>query len=309
MSNNTYRDYLIKNIIFDNTYEETELDDQSRCYLCADKLKKMSKVDNTLVQGLYEALISTIYIDAYKVLNLKEKELSIGYMEQIDFDNIKFITNIDDLKELINNDPLLLEVLLNYFLEFYRMNYFRKIIAFKALGTAREYNLKLSFNIFQNDIEDYSDNLSLDTITNYAKKEVEVLRKTKDESETYDNLISKVLGFLYCLNRDDVFTFTEFFKEILEIDYKWIRYITDKKLKCDWLIDEELMYRMELYEDNDMDSLVAEGLCDNDYFEQLIDSFLYIKCDNMGIDERVINEEVVDEYYNKIRKKMKRERD
>ena len=305
-SNNIYREYIINMMLSDNEYPDVELDDGMRCYLCARKIKNIDIIENDLFKGFYEALISVIFLDAIKTLNLKEKELSISYLEQETLDTIKSIVCLEDLKDAIKGDEFLLEELLGYFLEFYRMNDFRKITAFKALNPGYQELLKSEYILYENDNIEYSKKLTLDMIAKCAKKQMEI-EKGQDDNEdiAYDIVLTRLISFFSNLNRDDIFKFRKLVKEMIKLDYKWIKYIKDKNYICEWIIPEELEYRIELYEDNKSEHLVTEALYDDCYFEQIIDSFLSIKYDNMNIDKKILNQGMVDEYYKKLNKKRK----
>ena len=306
-SNEIFRNFIMNNMIFDNTYEDAEIDDGTRCYLCAEKIKKLALIENEFFESFYDALISVIYLDAYKLLNLKEKELSLNYLEQSAFENVKDLMNLDDLRQAINDDKFLLEELLNFFLEYYRMNDFRKVIAYKSISEACLYTLESEYVMFENDIKEYDENITLDSIADISRKQMDLIEDVANEDESYENVLIKLSGFFSNLNRDDTFLFIGLFKQIIELDYKWIKYIADKNFRCEWLLEEDMEYRMSLYEENDLDELVTEAICDQDYFEQLLDSFLSIKCDNMGMDEKIINQDLVDKHYKKYIKNRVRE--
>ena len=302
-SNDIFRNFIMNSMILNNEYSELEvIDDDTCCHLCAEKIKQLALIDNDLFRAFYEALISVIYLDAYKVLNLKEKELSLNNLDELTLEAIKQLANLDDLIYAVDSDKYLLEDLVKYYLEFYRMNDFRKIISYKAISPACEDILRSEFIMFENDKKEYSDNLTLDLIADIAKKQLKKLEIASDLNDAYEEILTKLIGFFSNINRDDTFLFIGMFKQLIKLDYKWIKYITDKKLRCEWLIEEELEERMYLYEDYDIDELVTEAICNVDYYEQIIDSFLSIKCDNMGIDEKIINEDIVNNYYKKITK-------
>ena len=306
-NNDLFRSFIMNSMILDNTYSDAELDDGTRCYLCSEKIKKLALFNHELLDGMYDSLISIIYLDAYKILNLKEKELSITYLEQDTLNSLKNLTNFSDLKQAIEDDKFLLEDMLGYFLEYYRMNEFRKLIAYKAISPAYKYMFEDEYVLFKQEAKEIDKKLNLDMIIDIAKKQLELIEEVTDKSESYENVLTKLEGFFSNLNRDDTFLFIGLFRQIIELDYKWIKYITDKGFRCDWLIEEDLEYRMDKYEEYDLDELVTEAICDPDYYEQLLDSFLSIKCDNMGMSEKLINEELVDSYYKKHVKNRVRE--
>ena len=100
----------------------------------------------------------------------------------------------------------------------------------------------------------------------------------------------------------DIGEFKKLIEQIIKLDYEWNKYLVDKRFTCDWIIEEEINARFQYYEECEIDDLVDEAIYDSSYLEAIIDSFLSIKCDNMGIDEKIINQKVVDDYFEKLNK-------
>ena len=293
-SNNRIRDFVMSMILFDNTYQDAELDEGTRCHLCAEKIQMLSSIPS--YKELYETIIDVIFLDAYKALNLKERELSINYDERDLLDLINRIGTTDFLKDAIENDKFLLEELIEYFLDFYRMNPFRKIISYGAIDQTAKIELESDFKEFKNDIEEYHQNLNLDLITTLSKEQMDSFQNIEDASDAYAETLANLIGFFKNLYRDNIIAYERIIKEMIELDYNWIKYVMDKNYECAWLLEDEMEFRIQKYEEFKIDELVEDTVQDDEYLEEIIDSFLSIKCDNMGMDEEIINEKLVEEH-------------
>lgn len=293
-SNNRIRDFVMSMILFDYTYQDAELDEGTRCHLCSEKIQMLSSIQS--YKEFYETIINVIFIDAYKALNLKERELSINYDERDLLDLINRIGSTNFLKDAIENDKFLLEELIEYFLDFYRMNPFRKIISYGAIDQTAKIELESDFKEFKNDIEEYHKNLNLDLITTLSKEQMNSFQNIEDASDAYAETLANLIGFFKNLYRDNIIAYEKIIKEMIELDYNWIKYVMDKNYECAWLLEDEMEYRIQKYEEYKIDELVEDTVQDDEYLEEIIDSFLSIKCDNMGMDEEIINEKLVEEH-------------
>ena len=240
-------------------------------------------------------------MDAYKVLNLKNRESNLTYEEIEIYNRISSILNFQELENAVLSIDTFLENLLKYVLEFYRYNILRKIKTVKALTSAQCASLLYNFKLFDNDFIEYDSLVNLNTLIDYYKKEKKIYEMTPiDTGAISANLSEEIIGFIKSLAGMDFDSFETLMEEIIQTDYKWSKYIVDKKSFNNIIDIGDFEEKVEMYENNSLDSLILKKVLIGDYYlNALIDGIILTKCDNLYLDENIINEQMVDEYYTK----------
>lgn len=127
-----------------------------------------------------------------------------------------------------------------------------------------------------------------------------------DIGQRASNVIQEIIGFIRMLCGNDKDEFESLMQKIIFLDYKWNKYIIEHKYTYNSIDMFNIQVRKDKFEDNPVDVLIEESLLDSEYFEELIDSLILIKCDNIYVDDELINQEMVDDYYKKsLNKKLK----
>lgn len=309
LSNNCIRNAMLKSILSDDIGQVNEVDEGTLIYSYSKKLEQL-KESNDFGYTIYQSIIIVAFLDAYKILNTKLRDSNISYLELELYNKIREITCVEDLEDLISYDAFILEELLKYTLEFIRMNDFQKIISIKKMDNNQKYYLKLNFPLFINDIEEYGyvKDIPINIMTDYYSREMEKAEENGkiDPYVKSTQLLEEIEGFIKNLMGNDYANFISLMEQIINLDYKWSKYVTDKNFKSEAYETEELLERIEMYEGNPMQSLVDEASTDEYYFEKLVDSMLLIKGYNMYFDESVLNEDIVEEYFNKLLAKKRK---
>lgn len=304
LSNDTFRNYILKSIIFNNEIIDVDVNEDVHYYLFAQKLNEYRESDDLAIYFLYVSIITVAFLDTYKLLNTKLNEGRLTSDEEVIYDHIAYITSIEELQIKIDENEGLLEHLINRCVEFIRMNDLRKITTIKKLSEGQKHNLRCDFKLFENDLEqyDYREKMPVEILTKYYAEEMD---KTLTEHGIIDpgnrssNLMTEIMGFIKMLAGYDYETFEELMQDIIVLDYKWNKYIIDKGYSLDTILMDEIQGRLDMYEENSIDTLIQEIFYDSYYFQSLIDSMILIKCDNMYVDENLLSEEMVEDYYMK----------
>lgn len=304
LSNDTFRNYILKSIIFNNEIIDADVNEDVHYYLFAQKLNEYRESDDLAIYFLYISIITVAFLDTYKLLNTKLNEGRLTSDEEVIYDHIAYITSIEELQIKIDENEGLLEHLINRCVEFIRMNDLRKITTIKKLSEGQKHNLRCDFKLFENDLEqyDYREKMPVEILTKYYAEEMD---KTLTEHGIIDpgnrssNLMTEIMGFIKMLAGYDYETFEELMQDIIVLDYKWNKYIIDKGYSLDTILMDEIQGRLDMYEENSIDTLIQEIFYDSYYFQSLIDSMILIKCDNMYVDENLLSEEMVEDYYMK----------
>lgn len=306
-SNNLFRNCIIRMII-NNNLEDIELDEQTLIFLAAQKILKIFDSKSEIMQAMAANLIEVAFLDTFKVLNLKNRESNLNYEELQIYNTICSIQSNEDLENAILTIDDLLADLLNYTLEFNRLNILRKIKTIKSLSSAQHVVLNCNFNLFTNDLDEYGDNaINIDTIVNYYKEEMQRYENTMYNIGAISaNLNEEIMGFLKNLAGIDFDSFNELMETMIINDYKWGKYLIDHKLSIDSIDIEDFKEKAEMYEMNSIDSLILEEvLCDDYYLNSLVDGLILTKADNLYVNPEIINEDIVNEYYVKMLKHKK----
>lgn len=310
LSNDAFRNMIFKIIISNAVSGENanlELDEKTHVYFATQKLLEMYNSENMILENIFNGILETCFLDTIKVLNLKNRESRLEYDEIEIYNRICSIGNFEELENAIFTMDNLFEDLLNYTLEFYRYNIFRKIKAVKSLSASQSAMLLYNFKLFENDYEEYSNNLNLNTILNYYKKEMKVYEMTPmDTGAISANLSEEITGFIKNLAGIDFDSFETLMEEIIKTDYKWSKYIVDSKMFNNIVDIGDFEEKIDMFENNSIDSLIVEELLTDDYYlNSLIDGIILTKCDNLYVSEDLLNEDIVNDYYTKTLKPMK----
>lgn len=300
LSNDVIRNFILK-MIFNDGVKNIEVDENFHIYLVSQEILEMYNSDIKLLQNIANGIFEIAYLDAYKVLNLKNRESNLTYEEIEIYNKISSILNFQELENAVLSIDTFLEDLLKYVLEFYRYNILRKIKTVKALTSAQCASLLYNFKLFDNDFMEYESLVNLNTLIDYYKKEMKVYEMTPiDTGAISANLSKEIIGFIKSLAGMDFDTFETLMEEIIQTDYKWSKYLVDKKIFNNIIDIGDFEEKVEMYENNSLDSLILKKVLIGDYYlNALIDGIILTKCDNLYLDENIINEQMVDEYYTK----------
>lgn len=300
LSNDVIRNFILK-MIFKDGVKNIEVDENFHIYLVSQEILEMYNSDIKLLQNIANGIFEIAYLDAYKVLNLKNRESNLTYEEIEIYNKISSILNFQELENAVLSIDTFLEDLLKYVLEFYRYNILRKIKTVKALTSAQCASLLYNFKLFDNDFMEYESLVNLNTLIDYYKKEMKVYEMTPiDTGAISANLSEEIIGFIKSLAGMDFDTFETLMEEIIQTDYKWSKYLVDKKIFNNIIDIGDFEEKVEMYENNSLDSLIFEEVLIDDYYlSALIDGIILTKCDNLYLDENIINEQMVDDYYTK----------
>lgn len=300
LSNDVIRNFILK-MIFNDGVKNIEVDENFHIYLVSQEILEMYNSDIKLLQNIANGIFEIAYLDAYKVLNLKNRESNLTYEEIEIYNKISSILNFQELENAVLSIDTFLEDLLKYVLEFYRYNILRKIKTVKALTSAQCASLLYNFKLFDNDFIEYDSLVNLNTLIDYYKKEMKVYEMTPiDTGAISANLSKEIIGFIKSLAGMDFDTFETLMEEIIQTDYKWSKYLVDKKIFNNIIDIGDFEEKVEMYENNSLDSLILKKVLIGDYYlNALIDGIILTKCDNLYLDENIINEQMVDEYYTK----------
>lgn len=267
--------------------------------LYANDIQKLQQ--NPIGRIIYSGIISVVFLDAYKVLNLKLKLSGITNEEKDLFDLLNSIGSYTQLLENIYENETLFQKMLPYTIEFCEMDFFRKIMCVESLNFLQKDFLCLYYEIFENDLDEYSKYLTIDTIGDYCKQVIELAIKMDDTDIALveDNLTDQLEGFLRFLVGNNIDKYINLMSDMIRLDYKWNKYFEDKSFIFD---DEEnnlyIKQRLDVYEDNtENDLVINECLEDEEYLLQILASFLSIKCYNMNMNDKVINQDIIDDHF------------
>ena len=177
----------------------------------------------------------------------------------------------------------------------------------KALTSAQCASLLYNFKLFDNDFMEYDSLVNLNTLIDYYKKEMKIYEMTPiDTGAISANLSEEIIGFIKSLAGMDFDSFETLMEEIIKTDYKWSKYIVDKKNFNNVVDIGDFEEKVEMYENNSLDSLILEEVLIDDYYlNTLIDGVILTKGDNLYLDKSIINEQMVDDYYTKNLKPQK----
>lgn len=302
ISNTIFRKFVLKSIFnIENEYEDLELDEGSYLWFVSQKLERLKEL-NDICLSIYNAIVTTVFLDAYKILNAKVQESTISFDEKRFYDLIASILNFDSLENALFSHSTLLEELLKYSLEFYRSSILRKITVMKKLTEGQKQCLKTGFSLFENDIEEYENHFSLETLINYYQEEIKKYEEAeigiKDFGTLTEDLLEEISGFIKMLAGYDPASFEELMEELLETDYKWSKYIIDHSFKIQGIDLEENEQRVKFFESFKIKDLIYdEILYNDDYLKSTLNFILEVKSN------KIIKEEIIEEYYDRIRKR------
>lgn len=309
ISNDEFRKFILKSILFNNKID-TNLDERTHLYFVSKKLEKMKESNNDLFFSIYNGVITTVFLDTFKILNAKLKESTITYEEKRSYDIVASISSFEDFENALFSDVFLLEELLKYSLDFYRLNDLRKITIIKKMSEAQKYFLETKFELFKNDLEEYDnkEKFSMHVLTDYYESEIKKVSNSVivDYGALSEDLLEEIEGFVLMLAGYDADSFEELMADIILLDYKWSKYLIDKKFNIETIYLEESKERISMVENNNIISLIKNEVLYNDYYLKcLIDSLISIKCENLCLDKNIINEDMVENYYQNMIKKRK----
>lgn len=302
ISNTIFRKFVLKSIFnIENKDEDLELDEGSYLWFVSKKLERLKEL-NDVCLSIYNAIVTTVFLDAYKILNAKVQESTISFDEKRFYDLIASILNFDSLENALFSYSTLLEELLKYALEFYRSSILRKITVMKKLTEGQKQCLKTGFSLFENDIEEYENHFSLETLINYYQEEIKKYEEAeigiKDFGTLTEDLLEEISGFIKMLAGYDPASFEELMEELLETDYKWSKYIIDHSFKIQGIDLEENEQRVKFFESFKIKDLIYdEILYNDDYLKSTLNFILEVKIN------KIIKEEIIEEYYDRIRKR------
>ncbi|MBE6160933.1 MAG: hypothetical protein E7158_01755 [Firmicutes bacterium] len=311
-SNDIFRTFIYENVLNQGINNQSEnvinLYDNY-----AKKLKMYYESNSIPLYMVSSSVIQVAFLDAYQILNKKILLSEATKEEKNLFNEIKYFNNDQTLIKRIFEEEKLLSKLLPYSVEFYDMPLPSKIISMCSLTELQHNFLFYGFNLFSQDLHEYFYDIDLNDIGNYYKNEIEKELGSYEQifvENIEDNIVLAIQGLIKFLSGNNPYLYEDLLTELITLDYKWNKYLKDKKLIIPG--NEISDSRMLMFENNEIADIICDEIADNEeYFEKLIISFINIKCYNMGVDEKIINEEIINEYFNteKGKKLLKIRRD
>lgn len=306
ISNNIYRNSFVIELV-NLAISNVNNGEDNIIKLYAIKLKNIFENDK---QEKYRNFIMTAlivsFIDTYKILEYKNKSLLITEEEKIILCKLKTINSYEDLLIYAFGKEENLSILLKYVLEFYRMNDLQKNLIVNNITPLDTFNMSLNYPLIENDLIEYNygKDISLDFITNYYKKEM----KSYEDVEMKSNIVKnpniysyekekEIVNYLKNLSSINKSVYNDTIEAILEYNYKWLKYLELNNYRVDSINEESSRLEIEFYEATDIEALIDDTLYDQTRLEEIIDLLLLLKCDNAYIDEKIVNEDAINDYF------------
>ena len=234
---------------------------------------------------MYNAFVSIAYIDTYKILNyrMQNNDFNLGD----DMQTIEHIDRIDDFDDLLSEvsvDYNFLELLIHYFYEFSTMPITARVLMVKNLTQEDNKHLLNITPMHQNDLDMYGKQLSASFFTFYYNNMVKVIT---EESVYYgydlNHVLENIEGFIKQLNRMDSENTIDIIKEMMILDYKYLKYLLDNKKIKNNIDFYEKLTRVSLMEDKELqvNDIVNLYLENRGYLSQLVESYIDITSDDI----------------------------
>lgn len=226
-------------------------------------------------------LLEVAYLDAYKMYSHKQKECLNNDLDENVFGFLIDIESLDDLVELIYNDPIFFEKILYASFEFANLSYLGKSLIMKSLTEDENYHLQDLFPVHNQDIATYDTPIGIETIIKYIYDKNEYQHNIMG-IEFKGGIIANVLGYIENLIKLDYENAISLILDIGKIDYATSKYLLKEISLSKQATAEDknlLIDHIDLYENYKTADIIAKLFNDQDFLKDAIwnlaDAYVY----------------------------------
>lgn len=243
-----------------------------------------SSIEQNMLGNL---LVSTGFLDAYKMCSNKEKNCINEDLEEDTLGNLFDISDYNDLLEQVQNDPNFLLSLLKQSYYFNNLGSLGKIYLLKSLSERENDWLSTIIPIHKQDLDTYNIEVSLANLIKYWKGK-EIYQNKVMIIDFKEAIVMNIVGFIHNLSVVDFNNAANLVLDIAKIDYATSKYLVNKK----GISDEEILDHIIFYEDYSLDEILAELLTNQDFLQDAIwmmsGVYIYNKYDSILLSEDMI---------------------
>lgn len=238
----------------------------------------------------YQTLIGLGFIDRFSILNEKQKYDNLTEYEEQILELFNDIYDLNDLEQILDSNPDILNYIINGIIIFNRLNKKNKAKALLQLDDKLIYNFN-QFHLVEK-CEMFKD-VSIYEI-------IEMYKKTKEFyiEETIIEII-ELFDIQLLANSEN---YNQLLLQMVQELYKWYKAMDTINSEIIFDLDKKMI---ELVENYNVDEIVFNLTNDCNLLENLIRNFLYYETNELEIDKNEVNliyEEVVDA---KVKAKLK----
>lgn len=238
----------------------------------------------------YQTLIGLGFIDRFSILNEKQKYDNLTEYEEQILELFNDICDLNDLEQILDSNPDILNYIINGIIIFNRLNKKNKAKALLQLDDKLIYNFN-QFHLVEK-CEMFKD-VSIYEI-------IEMYKKTKEFyiEETIIEII-ELFDIQLLANSEN---YNQLLLQMVQELYKWYKAMDTINSEIIFDLDKKMI---ELVENYNVDEIVFNLTNDCNLLENLIRNFLYYETNELEIDKNEVNliyEEVVDA---KVKAKLK----
>lgn len=231
-------------------------------------------------------ILITGFLDAYKIYSFNQKS---NVKTLINDEVLGQLSEISSLEDIINNiidNEDFLKDLLTSILNFNETNDLGKITLIKSLSDEENETLQSIFPSHQDDLDNYD----IDITAEFLVEEYKKLKKFQNSELLIDyeeaNILSLVGFIKQNIHKNEDYG-KNLFNTLFLTDYALSKYIHTKKIHDDINID-----RINLYENNSIDTLFGSVYSNEDYLKDLIYTLIDVhvkhSCDNTKVSPEIL---------------------
>ena len=215
-------------------------------------------------QSVFEMIIKVSFVDAFKMVNYRIANSTITDRELVLFNEIKLITDYDDLTTELSASPELLNYMLTSCYEFCNIDYFGRINIINTVSLEQNRWLSCICNTHLLDVIKYSNNIKIDDIINEMQKNIVYQDKNFSEEFSDANVLS-IVGCIKNLIKTNSDSIIDILINLGIIDYSVSKYLIKYSKDDEYLID-----RIDFYENYDVNDILYRLKSSDEFLNQAV---------------------------------------
>ena len=231
-----------------------------------------------------------LFCDYYTLLSYKGYENTITKEDKQDYLKIAHFENLQDVIIYYQNDISLLKRALMACYRFEEMNVFGKMNYVQGLSKRDHEYLNQICPWHQQDQTAYGNWVKTDLYCKFMTLQKRANVNWNQIKE--DIVIPQLIGFLKNLAKHNYPNYCSNAGEIMATDYIWSKYLIDKKPNLDALDMKNRLWRVQAYEASDIQDLLNEFICNDDYMYSVMESYCSIQTKEYPFEKSEMKEQV-----------------
>ncbi len=286
-------------------------EEEIKCY--QDILYRMQCSNDPYQKLFWETRVALFYLDTYKLIhyNILKNTQTFGDLEL--FSTFSTLEDFDDILSEASSNPQFLKTLMEHCYRFAEKTFLGKALIMKSLLEQENRELSEIIPLHQEEVTYFSRLIDASDLSFFYHQMNVIVGNERYENYDLNHVIDNMRGFLKEISLIDRASAENIFREIIQKDYEWSKYLLTAHSFPSKFLELEAQDRIDLVEQEELtlSNIIDSYLKNDDLLISLLNSFVDIEEGNFTQNQEITQKDI-DQYRDlyispKIKRKLKKE--